>query len=75
MCDCRDTGFEVNLLLIHNTLPTERTMFFFRYFYYNTEKSYTFQFKISSSVKKCQIIKRKTYYAHFLNIINISRAE
>jgi len=74
MCDCRDTGAEVNLLQIHNTPPTERTMFSLRYLYSNTKKSYIFQCKISSSEKKCQIIMRKAYYTHFLDIINISRA-
>jgi len=72
MCDCRDTGINVNLLLIHNIPPTEGTMFFHRYLYYNTEKSYTFQFTTSSSEKKCQIILRKNYYIYFLDIINIS---
>ena len=37
MCDCRDTGTDVNLLLIHNTPPTEHTMFFLRYLYNKTE--------------------------------------
>jgi len=31
------TGTVVNSLLIHSTPPTERTIFFLRYLYYNTE--------------------------------------